>query len=83
VATVLVCTDHEHQASICADFPGLEPHDILRKWLYIDSRHQEFEPMIEAVARRMVRNDARFGIVPQTAKRKRPGRGGTPRSRHS
>jgi hypothetical protein len=64
----LICTEHEHQASIRADFPALLPHDVLRKWLYIDSTHQDFEPTIEAVAKRMIRNDRRFGVVPRSAK---------------
>jgi hypothetical protein len=46
----------------------LLPHDVLRKWLYIDSTHQDFEPTIEAVAKRMIRNDRRFGVVPRSAK---------------
>ena len=67
---VLVCTGHEHQASIRADFPALAPHAVLRKWLYIDTAHEDFESTMEAVARRMARNDPRFGIVPlRTRKR--------------
>jgi hypothetical protein len=65
---VLVCTGHDHHASIQTDFPALLPHHVLRKWLYIDSAHQDFESTIEAVAKRMVRNDRRFGIVPTSAK---------------
>jgi len=68
---VLVCTGFEHHASICADFPALAPHRLLRKWLYIASAHEDFEPTMEAVARRMARNDLRFGIVPVAS---RPGR---------
>jgi hypothetical protein len=65
---VLVCTDHEHQASIRADFPALTPHDILRKWLYIDSTHEDFESTMESVAKCMVRDDQRFGVMPRSAK---------------
>ena len=61
---VLVCTAHEHQASIRADFPALRPHTVLRKWLYIDSKHRDFERTMEGVARRVSLDDARFGIVP-------------------
>jgi len=68
---VLVCTDHNHQPSIRADFPALKPHDALRKWLYIDSSHRDFESTMESVATRIARNDPRFGIVPQGT---RPGR---------
>jgi hypothetical protein len=63
---VLVCTDRGHQASIRTDFPVLIPHDILRKWLYIDSTHQDFETTMEAIAKCMARNDQRFGIIPGT-----------------
>ena len=79
---VLVCTEHDHHASIRADFPALRPHAVLRKWLYIDSRHDEFESTIEAVAKRMARNDRRFGIVPRSATpRARKKRSGSVRSR--
>ena len=68
---VLVCTGHEHQASIRADFPALTPHTVLQKWLYIDSAHRDFEATMEAVARRMAKNDHRFGIVPAMSKRRK------------
>jgi len=67
---VLVCTDHEHHASIRAECPALTPHAVLRKWLYIDSTHPEFESTMSAVAARIARNDRRFGIVPGSAKPK-------------
>jgi hypothetical protein len=65
---VLICTEHEHQASIRSDFPALMPHDVLRKWLYIDSTHQDFESTIEEVVKRMIRNDRRFGVVPRSTR---------------
>jgi hypothetical protein len=68
---VLVCTGHERQASIRADFPALRPHDVLRKWLYIDSKHRNFERTMESVARRMSLNDRRFGIVPAVRRARR------------
>jgi hypothetical protein len=68
---VLVCTDHEHQASIRADCPGLMPHGVLKKWLYIASTHRDFESTMGAVAKCMARNDPRFGVVPQGTSRRR------------
>ena len=68
---VLVCTDHEHQASIRADCPGLMPHGVLKKWLYIDSTHRDFESSMAAVVKCMARNDLRFGVAPQETSRKR------------
>jgi hypothetical protein len=44
------------------EFPQLAPHDFLKKWLYIDSRDEDFEPTMERVAEAMARDDQRFGI---------------------
>jgi hypothetical protein len=68
---VLVCTDYEHHASIQAEFPALMPHGVLRKWLFIDSTHEDFESTMEGVARRVASNDRRFGILPKGLKPKR------------
>jgi hypothetical protein len=38
---------------------------VLRKWLFVDSKHAAFEDTMDAVAKRMLRNDERFGIVPR------------------
>jgi hypothetical protein len=66
---VLVCTDYQHHASLQAEFPGLMPHDVLRKWLFIDSAHEDFESTMQAVAKQVARNDPRFGIVPRVRSR--------------
>ena len=68
---VLVCTDHEHHASLQAEFPALRPHDVLGKWLYVDSTHPQFESTMETVAARIARNDRRFGIVPRGTRGRR------------
>jgi hypothetical protein len=68
---VLVCTDFEHHASIQADFPALMPHDVLRKWLFIDSTHEDFESTMEAVAKCVARNDPRFGVLLKRPKPRR------------
>jgi len=65
---VLICTEHEHQRAIIEEFPRLAPHDILRKWLYIDSRNDDFESTIEQVTGAMARDDRRFGIHPTPKK---------------
>jgi len=59
---VLICTAYAHHAALTQEFPPLAPHDFLKKWLYIDSRHEEFEPVMERVAGAMARNDPRFGV---------------------
>ena len=78
---VLVCTDHQHHGAIQAEFPALAPHRVLRKWLYIDTTHAQFEETIEAVARCLARGDRRFGIVPRSAKLSRR-QGRSPRRTH-
>ena len=64
---VLVGTDYEHHASLQAECPALAPHVLLRKWLFIDSTHPAFESTMEAVARSVARNDARFGVPGRAA----------------
>lgn len=71
---VLICTDRARQPAIIESFPQLAPHDILRKWLYIDSRHEEFEPTMEGVAAAIARSDERFGIEPHPRQGARAGR---------
>jgi hypothetical protein len=65
---VLICTEHAQQPSILEEFPQLAPHDILKKWLYIDSRHEDFEQTMEHAAKAIARDDQRFGIHPHPKK---------------
>ena len=64
---VLVCTGFEEHASIRADFPALAPHVVLKKWLWIDSTHDDFEATMNGIARQVAKNDVRFGIAPRLA----------------
>jgi hypothetical protein len=65
---VLLCTEFAHQPAIIEEFPCLAPHDVLKKWLYIDSRQEGFEPTMGRVAEAMARDDRRFGIYPRPRK---------------
>lgn len=71
---VLVCTFHEHQASLQLEFPALRPHPVLKKWLYLPENAETFE----ADARRLValvrRRDPRIGIPPSPKKQRQPKR---------
>jgi hypothetical protein len=67
----LICTDYEHHAAIQAEFPPLMPHQVLRKWLFLDSTHQDFESTMAAVAKRIASNDPRFGVSPRNPKPRR------------
>jgi hypothetical protein len=42
---------------------------MLKKWLYIDSRHEDFEPATQGVAKATARNNWRFGINPHPRKK--------------
>jgi hypothetical protein len=66
---VLICTEHAHQPAIVAEFPQLAPHDVLKKWLYIDSRHEDFEATLDRVAEAIGCDDQRFGIQPRPKRR--------------
>lgn len=66
---VLICTGHEHQPTIIQEFPQLAPHNILKKWLYIDTRHEDFESTMQRVAKAIARGDRRFGIQPRARSR--------------
>jgi hypothetical protein len=67
---VLICTQYAQQAAILEEFPQLAPHEFMKKWLYIDSRHDDFEPTMEQVAKAIARDDQRFGVRPQPGKEK-------------
>jgi hypothetical protein len=65
---VLVCTAHEHQTSLRAEFPALEPHPILKKWLYLPERHENFEQTARRLIDRVRGDDPRIGIAPSPRK---------------
>jgi hypothetical protein len=67
---VLICTDPARQPAIVAEFPQLAPHDVLKKWLYLDSRDEDFEGSMRRIARAIIRDDPRFGIRPDSKKEK-------------
>ena len=67
---VLVCTDYKHHASLQGEFPALATHSVLKKWLFVDATHEDFETTMDAVAKRIAGNDRRFGILPKTRSKK-------------
>lgn len=67
---VLVCTFHEHQESLRAEFPALVQHPILKKWLYLPESAETFERDARQLVQRVLACDPRLGIPP-SAKKKR------------
>jgi hypothetical protein len=68
---VLVCTFHEHQPSLLAQFPALRQHPILRKWLYLPESAESFERDAKQLVRLALARDPRLGIEPSAKRKKR------------
>jgi hypothetical protein len=66
---VLVCTDRERQPSLVAEFPGLSPHPVLPKWLYLPETRAEFERAAVLLVQLVRQRDPRIGVEPQPRKR--------------
>lgn len=72
---VMVCTSHERQAALIADFPNLVPHPELGKWLYLPQDDEAFEGTAAQLVALALARDPRFGVVPKPkARRRKPWR---------
>lgn len=72
---LLVPTDRAHHASLRADFPDLQPHPVLGKWLYLPEAADAFERVAAELVRLARARDPRLGVQPQKPKRRaRPAR---------
>ncbi len=67
---VLVCTFHEHQASLRAEMPALQSHPVLKKWLYLPEAADTFERDARALVRMVQAGDPRIGILPSPKKKR-------------
>ena len=61
---ILVATERQHHASLIQEFPGLSPHPILPKWLYLPDAISNFESVAERLVRLVRQRDARIGVTP-------------------
>lgn len=68
---VLVCTFHEHQPSLLAEFPTLRPHPILGKWLYLSEDTETFERDARRLVQLARAGDPRLGVAPSPRKKRR------------
>ena len=66
---LLICTEFEHQESLLKEFPRAQPHDFLKKWLWLPSSLEEFEDYAQRISQRILENDIRFGIFPKAKKK--------------
>jgi len=69
---LLVCTSHEHQASLREEMPALRPHPVLGKWLYVPQSDPDFEAVAERVVALVLAGDPRIGIEPKPRKPRKP-----------
>ncbi|HTJ77647.1 MAG TPA: hypothetical protein VL357_01500 [Rariglobus sp.] len=67
---VLVCTFHEHQESLRAEFPALLKHPVLGKWLYLPESGETFERDARRLVQLMRARDPRIGIPSSSEKKK-------------
>ncbi|WP_150720077.1 hypothetical protein [Pandoraea capi] len=65
---LLVCTSHEHHASLMAEMPALRPHPVLGKWLYMPQSEDTFEAVASRLTALVLAGDPRIGIEPKPRK---------------
>lgn len=68
---LLVCTSREHHEALVSEFPQLEPHKVLGKWLYISQSHHDFESTATAVVALALRRDPRLGVESSASRRRK------------
>jgi hypothetical protein len=68
---LLVCTSREFHSGLIGQYPGLRPHPVLGKWLYLPITTDGFEEAAEKLALQAAKNDPRIGVEPRVGKRKR------------
>ncbi|MBV6305627.1 hypothetical protein KVP10_12065 [Candidimonas humi] len=68
---LLVCTAQEHHKSLMDELPGLQPHPVLGKWLYVPQGHEEFETLASRITRLVLARDPRIGVEPKPRSRRR------------
>ena len=60
---LLVCTSREHHATLMEKMPGLRPHSVLGKWLYIPQDDEGFELVAQEAAALVLARDPRVGVA--------------------
>lgn len=68
---LLVCTSQDHHASLIDDMPGLRPHPVLGKWLYVSQADSAFESIVQRVTALVLARDPRIGVEPKPKNRSR------------
>jgi hypothetical protein len=68
---LLIPTEREFHPSLKKEFPDLNPHPVLGKWLYLPQTATDFEEIALRVVESVKAGDSRFGVDPKPKKPKR------------
>jgi hypothetical protein len=68
---LMVCTFREYHSELVNEYPSLQPHPLLSKWLYLARSCDGFEETAQQLVHQALKNDARIGVEPGSAKLKR------------
>lgn len=68
---LLVATSREHHAALMEEMPGLRPHPVLGKWLYVPQDDEAFETIARRVGELALARDPRIGVEPKPRSRRK------------
>jgi hypothetical protein len=66
---LLVCTSQERHAALIDEMPGLQPHPVLGKWLYVSQDDPAFETIAQRMTALVLARDPRVGVEPKPRRR--------------
>jgi hypothetical protein len=68
---LLVCTSREFHSALTSEYPSLQAHPVLGKWLYLAQNSDGFEETAQSLVLQVLKNDPRIGVEPAAGKGKR------------
>lgn len=68
---MMVPADKDNHSMILEQYPQLINHEILPKWLYLSSDHEQFEELGKEIVTLILEGDSRFGTIPKPKIKKR------------
>jgi hypothetical protein len=71
---LLVCTSRQFHSVLIGEYPALQPHPVLGKWLYLAEAHESFEETAQQLVQQIVKNEPRIGVELGVRRRKRSSR---------
>lgn len=66
---ILIPTNHEHHALLQKNYPELQKHPVLGKWLYISQIHPNFEEVASEIIKEILKGNSLIGVEPKTRRR--------------